>query len=291
MFSAQLGRDAQTTSFLGLRQWLSNRSSGWIATATTILAASFVLWLSSLRAATPSLPLAADSAELEDLLAVLRELNLRFFHVARDVASLAKTVLEKIKANGASIEDGDAWRQQLAEKCRVFERFEEIQEEVFGRHGRTKEDVEETRRKFNHVEEVQAYAEGIRDMMDNAFCGQPPTLPRARLPSELTEDKVLELHRAFQDLVIERARRWLTDTGITRCSVDDLGQILAKSAQDAEKQFFATDPALLGEGGALYLTAKASYGSSPQFAAKLADADSAHKKEVFQAFSAFVYLG
>lgn len=220
-------------------------------------------------------------------MAALRELNIGVFHIARDVAALAHVVIGKVQVSGASIEDGERWRSQLVAKCKVEERMEAVYADVLARHEISKDDLVEARRLFDSVEEVCGFSEGVRAMLESAFCGLPPRLPHVRIPPELSEDGVLAIHRRFREQTVSVALETVQREGIH--TADGLGQAMASAAQAVEADMFQKDVGLYGIGGALYLTAKAMHSDSPDFAARLAQLDDEHKVQAAKQLSAFVH--
>mmetsp|Transcript_100164 Transcript_100164/g.238853 ORF Transcript_100164/g.238853 Transcript_100164/m.238853 type:complete len:264 (-) Transcript_100164:71-862(-) len=258
------------------QDYVSGNDAGWsrMARAGVLLAATGVL------AAAAWAFCLAESQEEELLEKVLKELRLRLFQIARDVAAIAKDVRQQLEAQGIQVDDTQL-RQELAQECRISERFEKVQAEVLASFGCSSDTLATITEESAEV--VRMHAEGVRQMMKDALGGVPPMLPGIELPAELSQERLLKLHGEIHDLKIEKARKLAAQTRSKRFAKQELASAVALLSQAAEEEVLRAHSEL-GEKGEVYHSAMAFHHQSPPFQEKLGKLHEEHRKQLIAAF-------
>lgn len=252
-----------------------------IATAAALAAAAIALLLVGLgrrsaQAGEAGRCATISDAERERLLAILAELSRRFFHVCQDVASIAKTVREKIQASSVAITE-EKLREQLSSQCKVFEKLQEIQAEVAGQFNCTPEDIQLMQQRASKDGEVQVYAEGFKTMLSDALGGSLPVLPNVKVPDALNEEKVLAMQAEAQSL---EARKVVENIGSSKCSLKKLGEALAIAHKQAWEEVFESHAELVKGCPEVYHSALAIYMRNEDFAKERKKLDDAHQQRM-----------
>lgn len=256
-------------------KYVGGNDCGWSRTArlAVLLVASGVVALTTWS-------LWQSDAQEEELLAkVLKELRRRLFHIARDVAAIAKDVRSQLEAQGRVVND-EQLRQELALECRIGERFKAIQAEVLASYGCSEETVATIT--DESAEEVQRHAEGVRKMMKDALAGIAPVLPGLNIPPELSEEQVLKLYSEMQQLKIEKARKLATQTKGRRFAKQELASAVALLSQVSEDEVL--ENCAMIEEGEVFHSALGLYSQSTDFQRKLMKLDDEHREQMIQAF-------
>eukprot|EP00928_Gymnodinium_smaydae_P063454 TRINITY_DN47012_c0_g1_i1.p1 TRINITY_DN47012_c0_g1~~TRINITY_DN47012_c0_g1_i1.p1 ORF type:complete len:273 (-),score=63.38 TRINITY_DN47012_c0_g1_i1:90-908(-) len=207
------------------------------------------------------------------LLAALHQLSKRFFLVCRNLAGIARTVRLKIEAGRVDITE-EKLRQQLSHQCKVYESLQDIQTEVAKQFGMTAEALQELQGRASGDAVVQAYTDGFKTMLDDALSGVLPIFPNMKIPSELTEEKVLEIQAEAQAMELQKV---VDKVGKQGCTIQEF------STHFAEAQVVAWDEVLLAKAGLekdqqeIYYSALATYMRDPHFAKERESQNDAHK--------------
>jgi len=244
--------------------------SGWSRTARV---AALVIATGVVAFTTWSLWL-ADAQEDELLAKVLKELRRRLFHIARDVAVIAKDVRAQLEAQGVRVND-----EQLS---RIAERFKAVQAEVLAAFGCSEDTIATIT--DESAEEVKQHAEDVKKMMREALGGVTPILPGVEIPTELSEEKALELYGEMQELKIEKAKILATQTRGRRFAKQELASAVALISQASEQEVLEKHSDLVGEPEVFHCV-MALYGQSKDFQEKLTKLDASHRKQMVEALS------
>jgi len=246
-----------------------------------VLAAALATWtlLGRSRSSTPSTRCTGE--ELQQLLAVLKELARRFFLVCQDVASISKSVRTKMAAGQVQISE-ETLRDQLTKQCEVFEKLRQLQQEVAQRHGMSEERLEELQKAAAEDPEVRSYEAGFRTMLDDALQGQSPVLPNVQIPEALTKEKALKIQKAAEEAEQEEALGLMRGSTV---SLRKLGEFLAVAHKNAWERVFKAHANILGEHGAeVYYSAAAIYAKDEDFLQQKTRLEEAHQKRMIQLF-------
>eukprot|EP00434_Breviolum_minutum_P004106 symbB.v1.2.003617.t1/scaffold203.1/size271217/9 len=278
--SSQISTDAACgQSCLGamFQEKYVGHDSGWSRTARV---AALVIATGVVAFTTWSLWL-ADAQEDELLAKVLKELRRRLFHIARDVAVIAKDVRAQLEAQGVRVND-EQLRQELALECRIAERFKAVQAEVLAAFGCSEDTIATIT--DESAEEVKQHAEDVKKMMREALGGVTPLLPGVDIPPELSEEKALELYGEMQELKIEKAKILATQTRGRRFAKQELASAVALISQASEQEVLEKHSDLVGEPEVFHCV-MALYGQSKDFQEKLTKLDASHRKQMVEALS------
>jgi len=222
-----------------------------------------------------------SSCQDEQLFEVLKELSRRFFFVCQDVAAIAKSVHAKIKASGTQISD-EKLKEQLARQCKVFEKLQQIQNEVAEQFGLTPVAIAEMQEQAAEDSEMESYSVGFRAMLDDALAGKSPILPNVKIPKALTEEKALEIHRQVQEV---EAKKVLDTVSGSKCSLKELGEVLAVAHKSAWDQVLEAESELLHSGGPeVYHSAVAIYSRHEKFAEEKKKLEDTHQQRMIGLF-------
>eukprot|EP00439_Symbiodinium_sp_Y106_P021619 s888_g2.t1 len=245
-----------------------------------VLAAALATW-TLLGRQSSTLSTRCSSEELQQLLAVLKELARRFFLVCQDVASISKSVRTKMAAGQVQISE-ETLRDQLTKQCEVFEKLRQIQQEVAQRHGMSEERLEQLQRAAAQDPEVQSFETGFRTMLDDALQGQSPVLPNVKIPEALTKEKALKIQQAAEEAEEEEALGLMRGSTV---SLRKLGEFLAVAHKNAWERVFKAHANILGEHGAeVYYSVAAIYARDEDFLQKKTRLEEAHQKRMIQLF-------
>lgn len=225
-----------------------------------------------------------SDAERETLMRVLRELSRRFFHLAREISSLARSIRAELEGKGASLDEGILC-QEMSKQCQVEQQLAAIQADVLACLGISEEFVREAQERFQDDAEVHAHIEGTQHMFHDALRGIAPVLPGVKIPDGLSEDKVIQIHCKMQRLKIDKATQLAPQAFCGQFSNEKLGQALAMLSEAAESQILEIHRDITGQVGELYQSAMATYLRSPTFKAHVARLDEDHKRQMIAVFT------
>lgn len=297
MFSREFtaGRPAGASGPVPGFGWLGLRKSSAALLATAFLAAAsaLALWLaggaSKLEDAKQGGPTKENpkggTAALgtdEQLAAVLHELTRRFFHVARELAIVARDIRERLRKVGQEVQDEQAFRSQLALECGVAQRFEKIRKEVLAERGLTEESI--TRVSEEGADVVRAHRQAVQSMLEDALGGLAPMMPGVQIPTELSEKALLLIHEEMLRLKVDKARHLARATQGKRYSPEDLGRAAAMMSQAAEAEVLEARSDTLGKDGEVYHTAMARHSRDPSFRQRMSQLDAEHRRALVAAF-------
>jgi len=224
----------------------------------------------------------ASDDERKHLIEILAELSRRFFHVCQDVASIAKSVRTKMEGTSMAVPE-ERLQEQLSRQCKVFEKLQEIQQEVGAQFGCNPEAVEALQARFGDDEEVQAYAAGFKAMLTDALSGTLPVLPNAKVPEELTEERALAIQREVHEL---ETKTVVDKVGGKRLTPQELGQVLVQANKDAWQEVLANHASIIGGGPEVYHSAVAIYMRGEAFAEERKKLDDAHQQQLMRLLQA-----
>jgi len=225
--------------------------------------------------------LAAGSPEERDrLAAVLAELNRRFFHICMDVASVSKSVRQKLAVGKVDMPE-EQLREQLARQCQVFQKLGQVQSDVTTSFECSPEEVEELQRQHGADEEIAEYGQGFTSMLTDALGGVMPVLPNVKIPAALTQEKVLEILKEVHAL---ETKAVLDKLGGRRVSVKDLGEVLSGAHREAWEQALESHALEVAGGREVYHSTLALYMRDAEFAHHRKVLDDAHQQQMVQLF-------
>lgn len=229
-----------------LRPQLSSRrdrTTTWALAAGTVaatagLAALYYFGRRSRRSA------AVSEEDREKVLKIMDELSLKFFNVCQDLAAIAKTVRTKMEANRVEIGEGKL-REQLARQMQVFEKLADIEAQVASKFSMDPVSMQQLQKRSAEDSTIRKLAEEFRTMLEDALGGVTPILPGAPQPKALTEEKALAVLAEVQALEQKQVQE---KVGKGKCSLKELGEVLAWSHQAAWEKTLAAHQAELLEG-------------------------------------------
>jgi len=252
------------------------------AAATAATAAVVAIALVRRRAGCHENGTPASNEDRERLIAILRELSTRFFHVCQDVASISKTVRARIQASNVAITD-DKLREQLAKQCKVFDKLEEIQVEVAKQFDCSPADIKAMQQRATRDKEVRALTDGFKTMLSDALSGHLPVLPDTKIPPGLTEDRVLGIQAAVNAL---QTKKVLEAIGGTQCTLKRLGEVLGTTQKDAWQEVLSDNADIVQGPPEVFHSALAVYMRNEDFAAERKKLDDAHQQKIMKLFQA-----
>lgn len=297
MFSSEFakGRPAGAAGALPGLGWLGLRKSTAALLATAFLAAAsaLALWLaggaSKLEDARQGSPAKGGSKGAttaagtdEQLATVLHELTRRFFHVARELAVVARDIRERLRKAGQEIPDEQAFRAQLAQECEVAGRFEKIRKEVLAERGLSEESI--TRVSEEGADVVRAHRQAVGNMLEDALGGLAPMMPGVQIPTELSEKALLQIHEEMLQLKVSKAKHLAGVTQGKRYSPEELGRAAALMSQASEAEVLEARSDTLGKDGEVYHTAMARHSRDPAFRQRMSQLDAEHRRALVAAF-------
>eukprot|EP00929_Paragymnodinium_shiwhaense_P016233 TRINITY_DN124462_c0_g1_i1.p1 TRINITY_DN124462_c0_g1~~TRINITY_DN124462_c0_g1_i1.p1 ORF type:complete len:297 (+),score=59.91 TRINITY_DN124462_c0_g1_i1:63-953(+) len=268
-------------------QWL-RRAGIALTTAVVVGSAAYVAHRKGLLPRLFSLsPEEAEAerqaAQAELVVRVMRETSRRFYHFARDVSLMAKELRAKLAADGQPF-DETQFKAELSHQCQANEVLKKIRADVIAEFNVT-EDTEAFVTD-ERVGEIRVHAAGVQQMLTDALNGNEPTLPGAKIPEELTDKRLLKVHRDINALKVQKAKQFAAHTGSERrFAKNELSQAIAMMSKAAADEFFESNQELLGKGGEFYYMAMNKYKRSNAFVNKLAQVDFSHKQDMIVAFS------
>jgi len=262
-------------------------------TAFLAVATALALWLagdaSKLEDASQRGPGKQDCKEKtsalgvdEQLAAVLHELTRRFFHVARELAVVARDIRERLRKAGQEIHDEQAFRAQLAQECEVAARFEKIRKEVLAERGLSEESI--TRVSEEGADVVRAHRQAVGNMLEEALGGLAPMMPGVQIPAELSENALLQIHEEMLRLKVAKAKHLAGATQGKKYSPEELGRAAALMSQAAEAEVLEARCEALGRDGEVYHTAMARHSRDPAFRQRMSQLDADHRRALIAAF-------
>lgn len=225
-----------------------------------------------------------DSAEGEILLRVFDEMSRRFYHIMRDVSNVAQTARRNIKEAKGTAEADDEWiKQEICRVCQVAEKMQAVEQAVLLQEGWTAAALADARTRFRDNVEVRTFLEGTQKMLADALSGVEPILPGFQIPSDLTDDVLVEYRCEIQQHELEKAREFaLKIKGLPPTL--ELGHGIASLAQKAEREIFEKHCDVLGKGGEVYLSAICLRRNSSVFAQRLDRLEDEHKQAMIRVF-------
>jgi len=229
----------------------------------------------------------ASEEDIAQLKRVLAELCRQFFHVCREVARVAKNVRAQLAKTNVAVADSTL-QMQLQQQCKVMEKLAEIEAEVMGRFGTTREGVQRLQKQAGRDAEVKAYDEGMKEMLSDALSGLQPVLPNMKIPEELTEEKVLDMQRQMQILECQKV---VEKMGSKRCSAKDFEKMLVLVQKESMEEVFQEHGLLKAGGSEIYHSAEAMYLRMPDFERDRAKLDAQHQQNMAAALSAAAARG
>lgn len=204
------------------------------ATAAAALAALAAVWWVGARRG-PAAGGAASEEEKAQLLRMLDELSRRFFFVCKDFCGVARQVRHKLQAaQNVRISDHKL-KDELMKQYKLFEKLEAIQASVAEQFGVESTYIQEMQRVFARDTAVKEASDGFKAMLDDAFNGLMPILPRTKIPQALTMERVLEIQQESWDLAAAKRKQRLTEVKAagTTLGLQDLGEILLETENKA----------------------------------------------------------
>merc|ERR1712039_124167 len=109
--------------------------------------------------------------------------------------------------------------------------------------------------RFGEDATIKAYADGFRTMLNDSLAGIAPILPNVKIPSGLTEEKTLEIYHEVLDKV-----------GGSKCTLKELGEVLAIAHRDAWEETLQGRAELVGDYPEVYHSCLATYMRDDGFA-------------------------
>jgi len=297
MFSREFvaGRPEGAAGVLPGLGWLGLRKSTAALLATAFLAAAsaLALWLaggaSKLEDASQGGPAKQGSKRVtaapgidEQLAAVLHELTRRFFHVARELAVVARDIRERLRKAGQEIRDEQAFRAQLALECEVAGRFEKIRKEVLAERGLSEESI--TRVSEEGADLVRAHRQAVGNMLEDALGGLAPMMPGVQIPTDLSEKALLQIHEDMLQLKVAKAKHLAKATQGKRYSPEELGRAAALMSQASEAEVLEARSDALGKDDEVYHTTMAHHSRDPAFRQRMSQLDAEHRRALVAAF-------
>jgi len=263
--------------------WDGPRINSLIAPAALAASTIVVLYLSfQWRRASIGSDIGAfeDFKDRDKLVKILKELSTQFFYVCRDVAGIAKSVRAKIKGANVQITE-EKLRDQLSKQCKVYEKLEEIQKQVFERFQSTAEAVQAMQRHASEDVEVQGYVDGFKIMLEDALSGNLPMLPNVKIPEELSQEKVLEIQGEVHAMEIKKVLEKVVGK---KCSLPELGEVLSAAHKAAWEEMFASQELLKERAPEVFHTVLASYMKDEDFAKERGKLDDVHQQKMVGLF-------
>jgi len=218
--------------------------------------------------------------ERKRLLAILIELSKRFYSVCLEVAHIAGTVRNKIKASSVPITE-EKLQQQLSRQCQVFEKLQTIQAEVAKQFGCTPEDVQILQQRAARDPQVRIYEDGFKTMLNDALAGVLPVLPNAEIPQGLTEEKALEIQAEVYAL---ETKHVLENVGGSKCTIKKLGEVLTSSQKLAWEATMRLHADLIPGGVEVFHSAVATYARNEDFEKERKKLQEAHQEKMVKLF-------
>lgn len=223
---------------------------------------------------------AGSPEERDRLAALLAELNRRFFHICMDVASVSKSVRQKLAVGKVDMAE-EQLREQLAKQCQVFQKLNQLQGEITSSFECSPEDVEELQREHGADEVIREYGQGFTSMLTDALGGVMPVLPNVKIPAALTQEKVLDI---LEEVQVLETKAVLDKLGGRRVSVKDLGEVLSCAHKEAWEQALESHALEVAGGREVYHSTLALYMREAEFAHRRKVLDDAHQQRMVQLF-------
>lgn len=233
--------------------------------------------------------LGSEDNMLKGFLDMRKELTRRSFHLARDIASVAKVVKQKVDARRATAEvaDDDWIKQEIVRQCKLAERMQILEKEVMSEQGVSQEDMIMATHRFRDHKQAAAYEQCIQAMLNDALGGLEPILTEVDACISLSDDNLTQLQTELHEQTLQKAQEQLRLARDVAAGAplpnELLGQVAALSLQDAEKELFERHR--LGKGGEHFLSEKARRCRSPKFAAQMNKLDAKHRKAMIAELS------
>mmetsp|Transcript_28817 Transcript_28817/g.75955 ORF Transcript_28817/g.75955 Transcript_28817/m.75955 type:complete len:262 (-) Transcript_28817:74-859(-) len=245
--------------------------------AATAVGTVFVLWAWRRK---PRRAFHGTSSEVEDLAKLhefLADLSAEFFNVCREISSVAKSVRARMVSSNINIAEATLC-SQLQKQCHVFEKLQAITIEVLEKHGGcSQEAIEELQRWCEGDPKVKAYNDGFKSMLVDCLNGTMPLLPNLTVPSDLNEEKVLDIQRKAQALQLAVLMQKI---GGQKNSLEEVNKVLEDSNKYAWTETLRESHELEGGGELIYHGVCALYSRNPEFLKDKEKLEEAHQSKV-----------
>lgn len=267
--------------------WRSRFSSDRMAIIAASALACVTLTVLSIRAggwrALLDLEVHDSADEREVLIKALHEINHRFYHVARDLASLARALRHQLDQDGSQFND-KVLRQQLGREFQLAERFQAIERDVMEFFKFDKQSFRNLQDRHRDLPEVSQHADQIEVMLNDALGGVTPLCPGVKIPEQLTEAVLLQIQSEINKIKIEKVRKFSMGNSTKKCNPEELSRAIALLSQAAEAEVLRSKPELLGEGGEdAFYSAMALKCRTPEFQVRVTKLTADHKQAMIAA--------
>jgi len=227
-----------------------------------------------------SRPVKQGAVGKDGLVDFLQALAKKWFVACRDTAELARSIRQKLQAQGVTLPE-EEFKDQLLNHCGVLKNLEKLQEDSFKEFGESVDDIVEAQTIYADDPIVMEYSRGFTSMLDDSVNGIPPIMPNLEIPDALTEKHVLLMFAQMQEVEIKRVVEHFEESGGFLPSVEVLTQVLTLANKESESEVLEknnTDLITFHSTVAVYLR------KSSSFVKKKAELDNNHKDRMVKMF-------